>query len=168
MIPHLLQQSQMSAKTQEVKLSATTKQRNTNQQGSGPTHLDERPRGRPAQHGHLPGVDAIGTVLPGMVHADDAIYDGFVDAVWSRPRAAWPQGRPVGGERPPSAATCRRDRGERGSAAVRPRLRGPSRKAPAGRQRAAAAPYPQSRSALGAAPVSTAAPESELRPPPSR
>lgn len=79
-------------------------------------HLDDGPHARPAQHGHLPRIDAVGPVLPGMVHADDAVNDGLVDAPLRHPRAAQPEGRPSAGHRP---HTCRRDKGDASSAAAR-------------------------------------------------
>lgn len=79
-------------------------------------HLDDGSHGRPAQHGHLPRIDAVGPVLPRMVHADDAVYDGLVNALLRHPRAARPEGGPCAGHGP---QTCRRDKGDASSAAAR-------------------------------------------------
>lgn len=84
------------------------------------TNLDNRSHTRSTQDGHLPRINAVCPVLPGMVHPDDAVYDGLVDALQTHPRAAEPEGNPSGGQRPSPPETCRRDKGDASSAASQP------------------------------------------------
>lgn len=96
-------------------------------------NLDNGSHAGSTQDGHLPRIDAVRPVLPGVVHADDAVYDGPVDALQSHPRAAPPEGHCSGGHRPPPAETCRRDKGDGSSAAARAPSEAGGRRHPRGR-----------------------------------
>lgn len=118
-------------------------------------NLDDGPHAGPAQHGHLPRIDAVRPVLPRMVHADDAVYDGLVDALLRHPRAAQPEGSPSGGQRP---QTCRRDKGDASSASARSSSGTGGRALPPGepdglRRSRVAARGPEGQAGSGAEPV---------------
>lgn len=57
-------------------------------------HLNDRPHTRPTQDGHLPRVDAVRSVFPGMVHPEYPVHSCPIDIVCDHSRTAQPDTDP--------------------------------------------------------------------------